>query len=208
MLTRFGGPAVTLGVFRVKLPNSRGLAKGQIDQDLKGGRAIQKALGAGSRVGKASPTGAGRGRGGYGASAPRGYSVLGGFSAQRAPSAGFTPLAGEVWRGGAATAQSVVLPLPSAAGGTARSKNGKTRKGGGSGGRGSAPLQPPSNRALSAISRFNTIMQEEPQQVRCGPTCDKCTTAGRNPNHDHRICAFVCCFRCRRGGHRGSAYPY
>ena len=211
VLRRFKCPAVTLGVFTDKLPNSRGLARAQIDQDLKDGRAIQKALGVGSTAGKAAPhTGASRGRGAYGASAPHGYSTLAGYTAQRAPPAGFAPLAAGVGRGGAAAAQSVVLPLPSAGGGTARRKRGKGRQGAGSGGRGSAPLPPPSNRALSAIARFNSVMQDEQQQfqqVPGGPTCDKCTAAGKNPNHDHRVCAFIFCSLCRRGGHRGSACP-
>ena len=43
ILRRFGCPAVTLGVFTDKLPNTRNLARGQIDQDLKDGRAIPKA---------------------------------------------------------------------------------------------------------------------------------------------------------------------
>ena len=206
MLRRFKCSAVTLGVFTEKLPNSRGLARGHIDQERKDGRAIQKALGVGPTVEKAPPTGAGRGRG----AAPSGYSALTGFSAQRAPPVGFAPLAAGGWRGGATAAQSVVLPLLSAAGGTARSKNGKGRQGVGREGQGIAPLQPPLNRARSAIARFNSVMQEEQQQfqqVQGGPTCGKCTAGGTNPNHDHRICAFVCCSRCRRGGYQGSVCP-
>ena len=121
VLRRFKCSAVTLGVFTDKLPNSRGLARAQIDQDLKDGRAIQKALGVGSTAGKAAPhTGASRGRGAYGTSAPHGYSTLAGYTAQRAPPAGFAPLAAGVGRGGAAAAQSVVLPLPSAVGGDSK----------------------------------------------------------------------------------------
>ena len=94
---------------------------------------------------------------------------------------------------GAAAVPSVVLPFSSASGGIARSKNGKGGQGVGRGGQGCALLHPPSNRALSAIARFNTVMQEEQQQiqqVQGGPTCDKCTAAGRNHNHNLRICPF------------------
>ena len=48
----------------------------------------------------------------------------------------------------------------------------------GGGGGGSAPFQPPSNRALSAIARFNGVVQEEQQQfqpVQGGFACEKCT---------------------------------
>ena len=51
VIRHFKCPAVTLGVFTDKLPNSRGPARGQIDQDLKDGRAIQKALGRCSTTG-------------------------------------------------------------------------------------------------------------------------------------------------------------
>ena len=85
--------------------------------------------------------------------------------------------------------------------------------GGGSsgGGGGSAPPQPPSNRALAAIARFNALMQDEQQQFQLVPgggTSDKCTAAGRNPNHDHRARAFFTCSRCKRVGHRSSACTY
>ena len=56
LLRRFGCPAVTLGVFTDKLPNTRSLTKGHIDdEDLKDGRAVQKAQGTGLTVGKAPP---------------------------------------------------------------------------------------------------------------------------------------------------------
>ena len=211
VLRGFMCPALPLGVFTDKLPNSRGLARAQIEQDLKEGQAIEKMLSVGSTTGKAPPTGASRGLGAYGASAPHGYSAFAGLSARPGTPASFAPLAAGVGREVAAAAQSVVLAFPSAAGGTARSKNGKGRQGAGSGGRDSAPLLFPSNRALSAIARFNSIMQEEQQQrqqVEGGPMCYKCSAAGRNPDHDHRVCAFICCSRCRRGGHRGSACLY
>ena len=104
-----------------------------------------------------------------------------------------------------------------------KSRGGKgSRKGGGGslgggdgsssgGGYASAPPQPPSNRALAAIARFNALMQDEQQQfqpVPGGATCDKCTAAGWNPNHDHRACAYFTCSRCKRVGHRSSACPY
>lgn len=109
-----------------------------------------------------------------------GYAALAGSYAQQALPAGFAQLEAGGLRGGAAAAQPVVLPLPSATGGTARSKNGEKKQIGGSSGRGNAPPQPPSNRVLSAIARSNSVMQEERQQfqqVQGGPTCDKYTAA-------------------------------
>ena len=85
------------------------------------------------------------------------------------------------------SAPSFVLPFPSTKGGTTKSniaKGNQKGSGGGGGGSGSPPPQPLSNRALSAITRFNGVMQEEHQQylaAQGGPTCDKCTAAGRNP---------------------------
>ena len=108
---RFGRPAVTLGVLTDKLPNTSGLARGQIDQDLKGSRAIQKAQGPVSAAGTAQHEGGVRGHGTHGASAPRGYGAVAGFSSPRAPPAGFAPLAAGGWRGGAAATKPVMLPL-------------------------------------------------------------------------------------------------
>ena len=55
------------------------------------------------------------------------------------------------------------------------------------------------------------MMLEEQQQfqpVPGGATCDKCTAAGRNPNHDNRICTFFTCSCWKFVGHRSSACPY
>ena len=59
---RFGRPAVTLGVLTDKLPNTSGLARGQIDRDLKDDRAIQKAQDPVSAAGTAPQGGATRRR--------------------------------------------------------------------------------------------------------------------------------------------------
>ena len=67
----FRCPAVPLGAFTDKLPNTRGLTKSQIDQNLENRCVIQKAQGSESTVGKAPAKGDARGRGYYGASAPR-----------------------------------------------------------------------------------------------------------------------------------------
>ena len=65
VLRRLGYPAVTLGVplglFTDKLPSSRVLTKGQIDQDLTEGRAISRSLCAGSTVETALPMAGARG---------------------------------------------------------------------------------------------------------------------------------------------------
>ena len=225
ILRRYNCPHVTLSVFTDKLPNTRGLSKDQIERDLKDARAIQKAQSPGSKAGTAPFTGGARGRGAYGASAPSSYPASrGGYAApprgswQRAPPAGFAPLPPAGRHTGAVATQPVMLPFPPGTGGTMKGKSGKgSRKGGGrggggsGGGGGSAPPQPRSNRALAAIVRFNGIMQEDQQQLQPTPggqTCDKCTAAGRNPNHDHRICAFLTCFRCKRVGHRSNACQY
>ena len=131
ILRRFGCPAVTLGVFTDKLPNTRGLGRGQIDQDLKDSRAIQKAQGQASAVGTAPHMGGARGRGAYGGPAFRGHGAVVGFPSPRAPPAGLAPLAAGGWRG-AATTKPVMLPLPSGAGSAMKSRGGKgSRKGGG-----------------------------------------------------------------------------
>lgn len=67
VLRCFGCPPATLAGFTDKRANTHGLIKSQIDQDLKDKRAVQKALGAGSTVGMARPTGGAQGRGSYGA---------------------------------------------------------------------------------------------------------------------------------------------
>ena len=89
---RFRCPVVTLGVFTDKLPNTRGLARGQIDQDLKDGRAIPKEQGQASTVGTAPHKGGVRGRGVYGGPAFGGHGAIAGFASPRALAAGFAPL--------------------------------------------------------------------------------------------------------------------
>ena len=129
ILRRFGCPAVTLRVFTDKLPNTRGLARGLINRDLKDGRAIQTAQGPVSAAGTAPHKGSVRGRGAYSGPALRGHSVVAGFSSPRVLLAGFAPLAAGGRRGAAAT-KPVVLPLPSVAGSSKNSRSEKSsRKG-------------------------------------------------------------------------------
>ena len=66
--------------FPDKLSNTRGLDRGQIDQDRKDGRAIQKVQGPVSAAGTAPHKGSVRGRGTYGSSAPRGHGAVAGIS--------------------------------------------------------------------------------------------------------------------------------
>ena len=59
---------------------TRGLARGQIDQDRKDGRAIEKAQGPVSAAGTALHKGSVRARGTYDSSAPRGHRAVAGIS--------------------------------------------------------------------------------------------------------------------------------
>ena len=67
--------------FPHKLSNTLGLARGQIDQDRKDGRAIQKVQSPVSAAGTAPHKGSVRGRGTYGSSASRGLGAVAGISA-------------------------------------------------------------------------------------------------------------------------------
>ena len=62
--------------FTDKPSNTRGQARGQIDQDRKDGRAIQKVQGLVSAGGAAPHKGSVRGRGTYGTSASRGLGAV------------------------------------------------------------------------------------------------------------------------------------
>ena len=62
--------------FTDKISSTRGLAKGQIDQDRKDGCTIQKAQGPISTAGTAPHNVGARGRGNYGSSASRGLGVV------------------------------------------------------------------------------------------------------------------------------------
>ena len=66
--------------FTDNLSSTRGLAGGQIDQDRKYGRAVQKAQDPISGAGTAPRNGDVRGRGTYGVSAPRGPGAVAGIS--------------------------------------------------------------------------------------------------------------------------------
>ena len=66
--------------FPDKLSNTRGLDRGQIDQDRKDGRAIQKVQGPVSAAGTAPHKGSVRGRGTYGSSTSRGLGAVAGIS--------------------------------------------------------------------------------------------------------------------------------
>ena len=66
--------------FPDKLSNTRGLDRGQIDQDRKDGRAIQKVQGPVSAAGTAPHKGSVRGRGTCGSSAARGLGAVAGIS--------------------------------------------------------------------------------------------------------------------------------
>lgn len=157
VLKCFGCHDMTLGVFKDKLFDSCGLAKGNFDRNLIDGPANRNLWSPGLRLGRRPPQ------------APAGVGVptallppatLAVFSSQRSSPAAFAPLAARRWRGGATAAQSVVLTPQLSKGGTARNKNGRSIRGGGGSSRCSAPPEPPSNRALSAISTFNIIQEE------------------------------------------------
>ena len=66
--------------FPDKPSNTLGLARGQIDQDRKDGRAIQKVQGPVPAVGAAPHKGSVRGRGTCGSSAPRDHGAIAGIS--------------------------------------------------------------------------------------------------------------------------------
>ena len=133
------------------------------------------------------------------------------------PPTGFSPLPARGSCAVAVAAQLVILPFPPGTRGTLKGKSGRRfRKGGGfgcgeSGGDGSSQPPPPSHRALLATSRFNGLTQEEQQHlqpVQGGPTCERCTVAGRNLKHHHRSCVVPTWSRCKRVGHRSSVCPY
>ena len=66
--------------FRDELSDTLGLVKGQIDQDRKDRRAIQKVQGPVSAAGTAPHKGSVRGRGTYGSPASRGLGAVAGIS--------------------------------------------------------------------------------------------------------------------------------
>ena len=118
------------------------------------------------------------------------------------------PLRG--WNGGTVATKHVLIPLLSVAEDRKTKRRGKGNRGGGDDGR-SDPLFPPSNRALSSVSRFNGIMQEDQlqfQPVLVSPTCETCTAARRDLNDDHRNCAFFSCSRYKRIDHPSLACPF
>lgn len=207
VMRKCNDPKLTLALFTDKLPNAKGVTRAQLSRDVKDLRVLAKASrppGAAAAV-PAAPVPGAAGPGAYGFSPPLAFGFgAGGIAAPPAASSlglSATPAVG--------FPAPVTLPLPGGAtSASGASKKGKGSAGGGGGGGGS---KPPSNRDLTAIATFNGALQAAQQQhhpVAGGPTCNKCTAAGRNPHHNHLSCAFMTCSKCKRVGHRANACPF
>lgn len=199
-------PRQVLFMFTEKLPNAHGVDQATLDRDLRALKAIVEASG-----GSIGVSGGGDGLVASPAHAPVSLApplLANGrpdhppmMPYQGPPPHGAWTRSPPVAAYGAAAAQPRPHMLPRGQGRGGRSNAGM----GGRGAQGPPAFHP--DRDQRKRQRFNHRLEAQQQTypaIPGGPICENCKRASRNPNHDHTLCAFSVCRRCKLAGHRAS----